>query len=228
MNTILLEKIAQLESRLTTIHHTLKGTALASSLGMEDQVITDVIARLHLNQIDIFVLDTGRLHNETLAVIATNKIRYGITMAVYTPHTESVLAYINQHGENAFYEHIDLRKQCCNIRKVEPLRRALHNKPAWITGQRREQGITRTELPFEELDSVHQIRKFNPLADWTLEDIKAYISHYTVPINALHARNYPSIGCEPCTRAIKPGEDQRAGRWWWENANNKECGLHKA
>lgn len=226
LNPVLTAKVLTLESDLVLIHQTVHRAALASSLSMEDQVIVDVIARLQLNNIEVFTLNTGRLHSETLAVIDANKVRYGLAMTLYSPKLEVVLDYINHHGENAFYESIELRKKCCNIRKVEPLRRALADREGWITGQRREQGITRIELLTEEFDSTHQLRKFNPLANWTMQDINDYILHHNVPINALHAKNYPSIGCEPCTRAIKFNEDQRAGRWWWENANSKECGLH--
>jgi phosphoadenosine phosphosulfate reductase len=228
LNTALIAKISTLESDLTLIHQTVRRAALASSLSMEDQVIVDVIARLQLNNIEVFTLNTGRLHRETLAVIDANKVRYGLDMTVYTPQADAVLHYVKTHGENAFYDSVELRQACCNIRKVQPLRHALSNREGWITGQRREQGITRTELPKEIFDNAHQLRKFNPLADWTLQDVLDYVSHYAVPVNELHARNYPSIGCEPCTRAIKPGEDQRAGRWWWENANSKECGLHSS
>ncbi|MEN9912426.1 MAG: Thioredoxin-dependent 5-adenylylsulfate reductase [Pseudomonadota bacterium] len=226
LNPVLTAKILILESDLTRIHQTIYRAALASSLSMEDQVIVDVIARLQLNNIEVFTLNTGRLHSETLAVIDANKTHYGLNMTIYTPQTDAVLHYVSHHGENAFYESVELRKKCCNIRKIEPLRRALTDREGWITGQRREQGITRTELLNEEFDSTHQLRKFNPLANWTMQDISDYILYHNVPINALHAKNYPSIGCEPCTRAIKPNEDQRAGRWWWENADSKECGLH--
>lgn len=226
LNPVFLAKVSTLESDLTRIHQTIYRVALASSLSMEDQVIVDVIARLQLNNIEVFTLNTGRLHLETLAVIDANKVRYGLDMTIYTPQMDTVLHYVSHHGENAFYESVELRKKCCNIRKIEPLRRALTDREGWITGQRREQGITRTELLKEEFDLTHQLRKFNPLVNWTMQDISEYILHHNVPINALHAKNYPSIGCEPCTRAIKPSEDQRAGRWWWENADSKECGLH--
>ncbi len=226
LNPVLIGKVSTLESDLTLIHQTIHRAALASSLSIEDQVIVDVIARLQLNNIEVFTLNTGRLHSETLAVIDSNKTRYGLNMTLYNPQTDAVLNYVSLYGENAFYESVELRKKCCSIRKIEPLQRALANREGWITGQRREQGITRIELLNEEFDSTHQLRKFNPLANWTMQDIGDYTLHHNVPINALHAKNYPSIGCEPCTRAIKPNEDQRAGRWWWENADSKECGLH--
>jgi phosphoadenosine phosphosulfate reductase len=219
------DKITVLEATLTQIAASIPSAALASSLSMEDQILVDVIARLGL-PLAVFTLNTGRLHRETLAVVDASKARYGLTIALFEPVKESVVHYVNGYGENAFYDSVDMRKACCNIRKVEPLRRALNGREAWITGQRREQSITRAELPAEEHDSTHNLRKFNPLANWTANDVTNYIKRYAVPVNALHARGYPSIGCEPCTRAIKPGEDDRAGRWWWENANSRECGLH--
>ncbi len=138
----------------------------------------------------------------------------------------AVEAYVKDHGLNAFYESVDLRKSCCGIRKVEPLNRALAGVEAWVTGQRREQSVTRTELHEQEHDAARGIEKYNPLAEWTEADVWAYLRHFDVPVNPLHARGYPSIGCEPCTRAIRPGEDSRAGRWWWESRDTKECGLH--
>jgi phosphoadenosine phosphosulfate reductase len=218
-------KISVLESALTIIAKRAPNAALASSLSKEDQILVDVIARLGL-PLKVFTLNTGRLHAETLAVIAATKARYGLSIELFEPEKAAVLHYVKGYGENAFYDSVELRKACCNIRKVEPLRRALKGREAWITGQRREQSVTRAELPFEESDATHEMRKFNPLADWTADDVNHYIKRYGVPVNALHERGYPSIGCEPCTRAIKSGEDDRAGRWWWENANSKECGLH--
>ncbi len=218
------DKVNALETALTAIA-AIPRVALASSLSMEDQIMVDVIARLGL-KIETFTLNTGRLHTETLAVIAATAARYNYGIQTITPVAESVLHYVKSYGENAFYDSVDLRKACCNIRKVEPLRRALSGCTAWITGQRREQSITRAALPPEEHDTAHNMRKFNPLADWSAQDVQDYVRRYAVPVNALHARAYPSIGCEPCTRAVKAGEDDRAGRWWWENADSKECGLH--
>jgi phosphoadenosine phosphosulfate reductase len=218
-------KITHLETTLLKIAQTVPKAALASSLSMEDQILVDVIARLGL-PIAVFTLNTGRLHAETLAVVAATQARYQFKIELIEPVKESVLHYVNGYGENAFYDSVELRKACCNIRKVEPLRRALKGRDGWITGQRREQSVTRAELPPEEIDTAHQMRKFNPLANWTAQDVQDYVKRYAVPVNVLHARGYPSIGCEPCTRAVKAGEDDRAGRWWWENANSKECGLH--
>ncbi len=218
-------KIVALEAALSNIAAQAPSVALASSLSMEDQIIVDVLARLGL-PITVFTLNTGRLHKETLAVVGATQARYQLKIQCIEPVKESVLHYVSGYGENAFYDSVELRKACCNIRKVEPLRRALKGRAGWITGQRREQSVTRAELPLEEHDAAHNMRKFNPLADWTADDVTAYVKRYAVPVNALHARGYPSIGCEPCTRAVKAGEDDRAGRWWWENADSKECGLH--
>jgi phosphoadenosine phosphosulfate reductase len=197
----------------------------ASSLAAEDMVLTDMILKSGL-PIGIFSLETGRLHAETLAVLDAVKASYGYEIALYRPQPEAVDAYVAQNGLNAFYDSVEMRKECCRVRKVEPLGRALAGKRAWITGQRRAQSTTRAELAVQEDDSAHGMAKFNPLADWSEADVWEYIRANKVPYNALHDRGYPSIGCEPCTRAIQPGEDVRAGRWWWENPESKECGLH--
>jgi phosphoadenosine phosphosulfate reductase len=197
----------------------------ASSLAAEDMVLTDMILKSGL-PIGIFSLETGRLHAETLAVLDAVKATYGYEIALYRPQPEAVEAYVAQNGLNAFYDSVEMRKECCRVRKVEPLGRALAGKRAWITGQRRAQSTTRAELAVQEDDSAHGKAKFNPLADWSEADVWDYIRANKVPYNALHDRGYPSIGCEPCTRAIQPGEDVRAGRWWWENPESKECGLH--
>jgi phosphoadenosine phosphosulfate reductase len=197
----------------------------ASSLAAEDMVLTDLILKAKL-PIAIFSLETGRLHAETLAMLDKVKEIYGYEIALYRPQPEAVEAYVAQNGLNAFYDSVDMRKECCRIRKVEPLGRALAGNQAWITGQRRAQSATRTSLMIEEDDPAHFMTKFNPLADWSEEDVWTYLRDNKVPYNALHDKGYPSIGCEPCTRAIEPGEDVRAGRWWWENPESKECGLH--
>jgi len=200
---------------------------LASSLAAEDQVLTDMILCGKLqDRIGIFTLETGRLHAETLSVLDRIKETYAYDVQLYRPQPDAVAAYVNQNGLNAFYDSVDMRKECCRIRKVEPLNRALQGKRAWITGQRRAQSSTRAELHVQEQDKAHGMVKFNPLADWSEEDVWHYIRTNNVPYNPLHDRGYPSIGCEPCTRAIQPGEDVRAGRWWWENPDSKECGLH--
>jgi phosphoadenosine phosphosulfate reductase len=188
-------------------------------------VLTDVIARAGL-PIEIFVLDTDRLHADSLYLIEKIRRHYGTDVRVYAPDAEAVSEYVRRHGRDAFYGSVELRKRCCEIRKVEPLNRALSDVSAWVTGQRREQSVTRTELHEEEHDAPRGIAKFNPLADWTEADVWDYLKAFDVPVNPLHARGYPSIGCEPCTRAVRPGEDSRAGRWWWESRDTKECGLH--
>jgi phosphoadenosine phosphosulfate reductase len=154
------------------------------------------------------------------------KERYGYEIEQFHPQAAAVEEYVGSHGLNAFYESVDLRKRCCEIRKVEPLNRALSDVSAWVTGQRREQSVTRAELHAEEHDAARNIAKFNPLTDWTEAEVWDYLKAFDVPVNPLHARGYPSIGCEPCTRAVRPGEDSRAGRWWWESRDTKECGLH--
>lgn len=197
----------------------------ASSLAAEDMVLTDLILRHKLN-ISIFSLETGRLHPETLAMLDRIRTTYGTEIQLFKPQADAVDAYVNQYGLNAFYDSVEMRKECCRIRKVEPLNRALAGKKAWITGQRRAQSATRAELAIQEDDVAHAMQKFNPMTDWSEEDVWHYIRSNQVPYNALHDKGYPSIGCEPCTRAIQPGEDVRAGRWWWENPESKECGLH--
>ncbi|HBZ06831.1 MULTISPECIES: phosphoadenylyl-sulfate reductase [Massilia] len=197
----------------------------ASSLALEDMVLTDLILKNKL-PIGIFSLETGRLHKETLAVLEQVKAHYGYEIALFRPQTDAVDAYVAANGLNAFYDSIEMRRECCRVRKVEPLGRALLGNKAWITGQRRAQSATRSDLRVEEDDPAHFMTKFNPLADWSEEEVWEYIRANDVPYNALHDRGYPSIGCEPCTRAIQPGEDVRAGRWWWENPESKECGLH--
>ena len=197
----------------------------ASSLAAEDMVLTDLILKAGL-PIAIFSLETGRLHPQTLAVLDAIKAAYGYDVALYHPQPEAVADYVANNGQNAFYDSIDMRRECCRIRKVEPLGRALAGNKAWITGQRRAQSATRAELNVEEADPAHGMSKFNPLADWEQSDVWAYIHANKVPYNALHDQGYPSIGCAPCTRAVEPGEDVRAGRWWWENPDSKECGLH--
>ena len=197
----------------------------ASSLAAEDMVLTDLILKAKL-PIGIFTLETGRLHAETVGMLETIRQTYGYAVAPFRPDPVEVEAYVTTNGLNAFYDSVDMRKTCCRIRKVEPLKRALAGNRAWITGQRRAQSTTRAGLDVQEQDTAHDMVKFNPLADWSETDVWDYIRANEVPYNPLHDRGYPSIGCEPCTRAIQPGEDVRAGRWWWENPDSKECGLH--
>ncbi|MCQ9379843.1 phosphoadenylyl-sulfate reductase [Methyloversatilis sp. XJ19-49] len=197
----------------------------ASSMGAEDMLLTDLIQRHDIN-IEIFTLDTGRLPAETYDLMAKAERHYGAHPAIWFPRHEAVEEYARKHGINAFYDSVELRKACCGMRKVEPLKRALAGKRAWITGMRAQQSTTRADLPLREFDEAHGIEKFNPLSDWTEREVWVYIQTEGVPYNALHEQFFPSIGCQPCTRAISPGEDIRAGRWWWENPESKECGLH--
>ncbi len=219
------ELLVNTRKTLARIASDFSPVVFASSLALEDMVLTDLIAWGQL-PIRIFSLETGRLHKETLNMIERVKETYGISIALYRPDQKAVDEYVQQHGLNAFYDSVEMRKECCRIRKVEPLKLALHDKKAWITGQRRSQSSTRTDLQVQEEDLAHNMVKFNPLADWSEDDVWHYIKSHHVPYNPLHDQGYPSIGCEPCTRAIQPGEDIRAGRWWWENPDSKECGLH--
>lgn len=219
------EKIDAAVAVLRTIAAEHAPATFANSFGAEDMVLTDLICQ-HAPAIEIFTLDTGRLPAETYDLMQTAMARYGRRFTPYFPRHEAVEEYIAAHGPNAFYESVELRKSCCHMRKVEPLRRALQGKTSWVTGLRREQAPTRTDLGVSEWDAGNGLQKFNPLIDWTNRDVWDYIRHFNVPYNALHDRHYPSIGCAPCTRAIAVGEDIRAGRWWWENPESKECGLH--
>ncbi len=197
----------------------------ASSLGEEDQVITDMIAKV-APKIQVFTLDTGRLFQETYELIAKTQKRYDLNFKVYYPDTEAVEDMVENHGINLFYESVANRKLCCGIRKVEPLGRALKNVDAWICGLRRSQSVTRSTLEAFEWDEQNQKIKISPLADWNLDQVHEYIKKHKIDVNPLHAQGFISIGCASCTRAVKPGEDIRAGRWWWETPEQKECGLH--
>lgn len=210
---------------LTDIASQWAPATFANSLGAEDMVLTDLIVKSGL-PIEIFSLDTGRLPLETYDLMAAVHKHYDLKLKVYFPQSAAVENYVRQHGINAFYDSIELRKACCHARKVEPLQRALAGKKAWITGLRAQQAATRVGLPTREYDEGNKLEKFNPLSDWTEKEVWTYIKQNGVPYNALHDKFYPSIGCAPCTRAISLGEDVRAGRWWWENADTKECGLH--
>ena len=211
--------------RIARNHHP---ATLACSLSIEDMVLADLIGRERL-PIEIFALDTGRLHGDTLDLFGRIERRYGIAVRIYRPQPQAVGEYVVRFGRDAFYESLDLRRQCCGIRKVEPLQRALAGKRAWITGMRREQSMLRNEIAFEEIDEVHKLKKFNPLADWGEDEVWAFIRRYEVPYNPLYDQGYRSIGCAPCTRPVVAGEDARAGRWWWETERGtgaSECGLH--
>lgn len=198
----------------------------ATSLGEEDQVITDIIAKI-VPGIDIFTLDTGRLFTETYDLLAKNQKKYNkVNFKIFYPDTKKVEEMVHTKGINLFYESVENRKLCCHVRKVEPLQRALADKEAWIVGLRREQSETRTSLEPVEWDEANKKIKFNPLYNWSLDQVRDYIRKNKVDISPLHAKGFVSIGCAPCTRAVKPGEDIRAGRWWWEEPEQKECGLH--
>lgn len=196
----------------------------ATSLGAEDMVITDLIAR-HALPIAIGTLETGKLHAETSGLIDRIEQHYGVAVEVYRPKAEAVIEFVRLNGEEAMYRSLALRKGCCGIRKLEPLSRMLADRSAWITGLRREQSGARGDVAFDEDDGNNR-RKISPIADWTWAEVWAYVEKYAVPYNPLHDQFMPSIGCAPCTRAIAVGEDFRAGRWWWENDGTKECGLH--
>ena len=199
--------------------------ALASSFGAEDVVAIDMIAKVAPG-IQVFTLDTGRLHDETYEVMERVRVKYGVVIQSYFPDREAVEQLEREKGFYSFRESIENRKECCGIRKMEPLRRALSGMKAWMNGLRSEQAVTRSEMAVVEWDGGNGLAKVNPLIDWSEEQVWEYVRANDVPYNALHDRGFPSIGCAPCTRAIKPGEDVRAGRWWWENPENKECGLH--
>lgn len=196
-----------------------------TSLGIEDQVITHVIGQNRFD-IDVVTLETGRLFPETLQLIADTEARYGMAIKRYYPEKADIDAYVAQYGMNGFYESVEARHACCGVRKVKPLARALSGASVWVTGLRRGQSGNRADTPFVEFDAERNLLKVNPLADWSIDRINCLVQDEAVPVNPLHARGYPSIGCEPCTRAIKPGEPERAGRWWWENDEKRECGLH--
>ncbi len=200
--------------------------ALASSLSPEDQILTHMVMGTDPDA-EIFTLDTGRLFPETYDLMARTNARYKTHLRVYFPDKEGVEEMVNAKGINLFYESVGNRKQCCHIRKVEPLRRAFKDKNAWICGLRREQSVTRTHLRKIEWDADNGMLKINPLIDWTSEQVWAFIKEHNIPYNPLNDKGFLSIGCQPCTRAVEPGEDERAGRWWWENPESRECGLHR-
>jgi len=219
-------------ARLPLAQRLLKAASLGravftTSLGLEDQVLTAAIAEAGAD-IAILTLETGRLFAETLALLEETRARYGVVIEAVRPWREEVDGYVAQHGLNGFYESVEARHACCDIRKMRPLARALSGADVWVTGLRRGQSATRANAAFAEWDPVRQLVKINPLADFDLESLEAQVRRDAVPVNPLHKRGYPSIGCQPCTRAIKPGEPERAGRWWWEDDQKRECGLHVA
>jgi phosphoadenosine phosphosulfate reductase len=197
----------------------------SSALGLEDQVIAHWIGKKKLD-IEVFTLDTGRLFQESYDLLTLTKQKYALPIKVYYPQTNAVEKLVSEKGANSFYDSVENRKECCFIRKVEPLKRALTGASVWITGIRSDQSNNRGQMPMVEWDEAHQVIKYNPLLHWTLQEIEKFIEEQKIPVNLLHKKGYPSIGCAPCTRAIMPGEDFRAGRWWWESSA-KECGLHE-
>lgn len=199
---------------------------LATSFGVEDQVLAH-LASLHAPQIELFTLDTGRLHPETLQLIAATETFLKRRITVYVPEAAALESFVRFNGINGFYESIAQRQQCCEARKLGPLKRALHGKDAWVTGLRRAQSTTRTHLAAIAFDTQFNLTKISPLLDWSEDDVWAYAREQGIPTNPLHEQGFRSIGCAPCTRATAAGEDVRAGRWWWESAEHKECGLHR-
>jgi phosphoadenosine phosphosulfate reductase len=218
-------KAVRVDALLRRIAKEHSPAALASSFGAEDMLLADIILSAHLS-IEIFSIDTGRLPQETYDLIARTRVHYGAEIKIYFPRHDLVEAYAREHGINAFYESIKLREACCEVRKVEPLSRALSGKKAWITGLRAEQSVFRSRLKIEANDKDNGLKKFNPLLDWTEKEVWAYLREKQIPYNALHDRHYPSIGCAPCTRSVADGKDARSGRWWWEDSAKRECGLH--
>jgi len=202
-----------------------RDAALSSSLGAEDQVLTDMMFKIKKDS-NIFTLDTGRLHPETYNVMDETNLKYNVKLNVIFPKNEDVEKLYQTQGINGHFESIENRKNCCGIRKMEPLKRALKPLKVWFTGLRAAQSVTRTDMPIVELDENFDVIKVNPLINWSEEDVWEYINKNNVPYNKLHKQGYPSIGCAPCTRPVKEGEDIRSGRWWWENPEHKECGLN--
>jgi phosphoadenosine phosphosulfate reductase len=219
------QKVDQVRAVLAGAVRDFSPVVLANSLGAEDMVLTDIIYR-HRIDIPMFSLDTLRLPQETYELMQEVRNHYGMRLQLYFPDQALVEEYVGQHGIDGFYHGVEKRKRCCHVRKVEPLRRALAGKRAWVTGMRRDQAVTRGTLEISEFDADNRLQKFNPLLDWSHKEVWAYIRRHEVPYNKLHDRFYPSLGCAPCTRSVTPGEDIRAGRWWWEDPENKECGLH--
>ena len=232
-----------MKEQLTTLHNALlqknevEGLAFlaqqfpneivfSTSFGLEDQAVSHLILANQI-PISIFTLDTGRLFNETYSVWESTNERYHTYIQPYYPKANDIEEYVHKNGPLSFYRSVELRKECCYIRKVEPLSRALRGKKGWVTGLRADQSTARKDLPILEWDDTYHLFKYNPILHWTFEDTKAFIKAHNIPYNVLHDKGFVSIGCAPCTRAIKEGEDFRAGRWWWESNSKKECGLHE-
>lgn len=224
----LIEGAKTLEEKIRFLANTVEEKIVFStSFGVEDQVVSHAIFSQKIQNIEVFTLDTGRFFPETYAVWDKTRLQYGAKIKAYYPITSSVESFVNKQGINAFYDSVDLRKQCCTIRKVEPLDRALEGAAIWITGLRAEQSANRNGLQEIEWDEQRQLYKYNPLLNWTTQEVTTYVKKHGIPYNVLHDKGFVSIGCAPCTRAIKEGEDFRAGRWWWEDQSKKECGLHQ-
>lgn len=199
--------------------------ALSSSLSYEDQALTHMMVSID-KKARIFTLDTGRMFPETYNLLDNTCMQYGIRIEVFFPDYKKVQEMVREHGINLFYDSVELRHKCCEIRKIEPLKRALEGVAVWVSGLRREQSPTRKDMQMIEWDESDSVIKLNPLIDWSEEQVKRYIKEHSIPYNKLHDKGFPSIGCQPCTRAVGPGESIRAGRWWWEDPNHRECGLH--
>jgi phosphoadenosine phosphosulfate reductase len=218
--------IGDLTARLQLVRVAVQGRiTFSTSLGIEDQAMLHAITMAGAD-IDVFTLDTGRLFPETIDTLAVTEQRYGLKIRVLSPDRDAAEVLVSRDGVLGFRSSVAARKACCEVRKVQPLRRGLAGASGWITGMRQGQSQGRAAVPFAEVDTAFGLIKINPLADWTLERLDAYITTHSIPVNPLHAQGFPSIGCQPCTRAIRPGEDIRAGRWWWETEDGKECGLH--
>jgi phosphoadenosine phosphosulfate reductase len=214
-----------LEQRLSLIGAQSLHCVFTTSLGMEDQVLTWAIA-MSGELVCITTLETGRLFPEALSLLQVTRDRYGVDIIEYKPEPTALRSYVDQYGVNGFFDSVEARKACCGVRKLAPLAEALKGADIWITGLRRGQSDERHSVNFVEWDDSRKLLKINPLADWSSKRVKDAVAAHEIPVNPLHARGYPSIGCEPCTRAIRPGEVQRAGRWWWERDDGRECGLH--
>ncbi|MEC4004559.1 phosphoadenylyl-sulfate reductase [Flavobacterium sp. SUN052] len=223
-----LENQTNIEESLKNLsQQTSEKIVFSTSFGIEDQVISHALFQNKIKNVEVFTLDTGRLFPETYAVWDKTLLQYDAQIKAYYPTNEKIESYVNSNGINAFYNSVELRKECCFIRKVEPLNRALKDVTVWITGLRAEQSDNRNDLKKIEWDEERQLYKYNPLLNWTTDEVVNYLKKYGVPYNTLHDNNFVSIGCAPCTRSIQPGEDFRAGRWWWEDKSKKECGLHR-
>lgn len=215
-----------LEARIAAIRRAVPGRiAFSTSLGIEDQALLHAIAGSGA-EVDVFTLDTGRHFPETLETLSRSEVRYGLSIRVVAPDAAELEQLVGRDGVLGFRLSVEKRKSCCEVRKVNPLRKALAGAAGWITGLRRSQSSGRAEVPFAEWDPAFALLKLNPIADWSLEQLETYVREHDIPINPLHRQGFPSIGCAPCTRAVRPGEDIRAGRWWWEAESGKECGLH--